>query len=63
MKQTKAIIAANEKTGDAKAEDRVHKERYLEALRHNQDSLDEVELGRSIGFSTEYTQDSGKTGR
>ncbi|GAB3539429.1 hypothetical protein GCM10027443_36010 [Pontibacter brevis] len=55
MKQTKTIVTETEKAVDAKAEDIVHKERFLEALSHNHANLDEEELGLSIGFSKEYT--------
>ncbi|PTX14386.1 hypothetical protein C8N40_11151 [Pontibacter mucosus] len=31
------------------------KEKYLEALRQNKGKEDEIELGKSLGFSKEYT--------
>ncbi|SFF92681.1 hypothetical protein [Pontibacter chinhatensis] len=31
------------------------KEKYLEALRQNKGKEDEIDLGKSLGFSKEYT--------
>lgn len=55
MKQTKAIVEEITKKQTPEAENNVHKERYLGALKQNDDKLDEEELGQSIGFSKDYT--------
>ncbi|WP_237144565.1 hypothetical protein [Pontibacter pamirensis] len=57
MKQTKAIVEEITKINDPIAEKNVHKERYLGALKHNNGKLDEDELGQSLGFSKEYTDE------
>ncbi|WP_347158741.1 hypothetical protein [Pontibacter chitinilyticus] len=55
MKQTKAIVIETKKTDDLKNERNVHKERFLGALKENNNRLDQEELGKSLGFSKEYT--------
>lgn len=55
MKQTKAIVEEINKKHIPEAENNVHKERYLGALKENDDKMDEEELGQSIGFSKGYT--------
>lgn len=55
MKQTKEKAAAIQKEEDSRAENSVHKERYLRALQDSTGGLDGEQLGQSLGFSKEYT--------
>jgi len=55
MKQTKSIVKETEKAEDIVTESNFHKDRYLDALKHNSDELDEEKLGQKLGFSKEYT--------
>lgn len=57
MKQTKGIVEKITKENTPEVEKSVHKDRYLGALKQNDEKLDEEDLGQSIGFSKEYTDE------